>query len=69
MLMNDRIKTRVRPQSVSSYAPDKGYNYSNSTSWPTIHLTIGSAILILAYNEVEVRDSDIKRLDEMIDKD
>lgn len=69
MLMSDRIKTRVRPQSVSSYAPDKGYNYANSTSWPTIHLTIGSAILILAYDKPEVRDEDIKRLDEVIDQD
>lgn len=69
MLMNDRVKTRVRPQGVNSYAPDKGYSYQNNSSWPIIHMTIGSVVLVLAYDKTEVRDEDIKRLDEMIDKD
>jgi hypothetical protein len=69
MLMQDRVKTRVRPQGVTSYAPDKGINYTNNSSWPTIHMTIGSVVLVLAYDKDEVRDADIERLDEMIDKD
>lgn len=69
MLMNDRVKTRIRIQGVTSYAPDRGINYTVSQSWPTIHMTIGSVVLILAYDKDEVRDADIQRLDEEIDKD
>jgi hypothetical protein len=69
MQMNDRVKTRVRPQNISSYAPEKGVNYQQSISWPIIQMTIGSAILVLDYDREEDRDLDIKKLDEVIDKD
>ena len=67
MILNDNSKTRIRVTGVTSYAPDKGYNYSNSTSWPTIAMTIGSAVIVLKYDSKEVRDADIERLDDKID--
>jgi hypothetical protein len=64
--MQDTSKTRINPKAVTSYAPDKDVNYSTVTAWPTIRLTIGSVMLILSYNTVELRDDDIARLDASI---
>jgi hypothetical protein len=65
--MKDEIKTRIQIPAITSYSADRGYNYASATSWPTIHMTIGSAVLILRYESNEIRDQDIRRLDMAID--
>ena len=61
--MNDEIKTRIQLEGLTSFSPDRGYNYAVATSWPTIHMTIGSVVLILRYDSNENRDNDIRMLD------
>lgn len=69
MLMNDKDKTRIRVQGVTSYAPAIKINYAgNNAQWPVINMTIGSVVLVLNYITKEERDLDIQRLDEDIDK-
>lgn len=67
MLMNDKVKTRVRADAVTSYAADKGVNYTHNDSWPTINLTIGSVKLVLDYKDEADRNLDIQRLDDLIE--
>lgn len=66
MRMKDKAATRIRPEAITSFAADKSVDYVTSTSWPTIKFTIGSAELVLNYNKVEDRDSDIAQLDVLL---
>lgn len=66
LVMNDRIKTRIKVAGVTSYARDKNINYASNQSTPTIHMTIGSVVLILSYNSEVERDSDVELLDKSI---
>ncbi len=66
MIMKDRSSTRINVSAITSYSADKDVNYATSTSWPTIRVTIGSVLLVLNYNAVEDRDSDINELDQLL---
>jgi hypothetical protein len=65
MLMKDAQSTRISSDDITSFAPDKAVNYATNSSWPTIRLSIGSVLLVLNYNKLEERDSDIERLDNL----
>ncbi len=70
MVMNDMTKKRVRTSAITSHGPDKEINHSsNPACTHTIVLSIGSAVMVLKYENAEVRDADLLRLDEVIEKD
>lgn len=62
VILNDKRKTRVRPQNVTSYYEDS--KISGSSCIPTIKLTVESAHIELVYDTSEARDLDIGVLDE-----
>lgn len=70
MKMNDTAKTRLRTSAVTSHAPDRDINHSsNPPCTQVIVLSIGSAVIRLKYDNAEIRDADLLRLDEAIEKE
>jgi hypothetical protein len=67
MRMNDRNKTRIRLDAVTSYYPNRKVNSDQKSGYvlPSIILTIGSCLLELIYDKEEDRDSDIDELDRL----
>ena len=69
MKMNDKAQTNIRVHAVTSTGADKDINHSsNPPMTPILQLSIGSAILRLRYDAIEVRDSDKLMIDTELEK-
>lgn len=67
-ILRDKAKTRVNLEAVTSYSSDYDLLPPNSRV-DNIILSIGSAVRKLTYNDVAVRDADIKELDDHFNVD